>query len=309
MSKLRKALQRAKEARERDFVLQRPIKKQELRTPPKKKTAPAVEKKRGDKLTITYSKTRVENVDREILRKNKIFSAFKENQTTDQVDGLRTQLLTKLDEINGNSILVTSAHPGEGKTFTSINLGVSIAQQLDRSVLIVDMDLRNPWRNHFDFAMDFWGLNPEKGLADFLLGDAEIEDVILNPGIEKLTIIPAGKSLPNSAELLSSQQMVQFVDDVKKRYGSDRICIFDTPALLPYTDALVISHLIDGILLVVEAERTSPDELKKAFKLLNGKPLLGTVFNKSRGDNFEPDMTIKKTIGSMLKQFFDNFRT
>jgi non-specific protein-tyrosine kinase len=170
------------------------------------------------------------------------------------------------------------------------------------------MDLRNPWRNHFDFAMDFWGLKPEKGLADFLLGDAEIEDVILNPGIAKLTIIPAGKSLPNSAELLSSQRMVQFVNDVKKRYGSNRICIFDTPALLPYTDALVISHLIDGILLVVEAERTSPDELKKALKLLVEKPLLGTVFNKSRNGNFEPDMTIKKTIGTILKQFFDNFR-
>lgn len=308
MSKLKKALQRAKESREGKFALQQPIMKRELRISPNKKSAPAVQKKRGDKLTITYSRTRVESVDREILRKNKIFSAFKDNQTTDQVDGLRTQLLTKLDEINGNSILVTSAYPGEGKTFTAINLGVSIAQQLDRSVLIIDMDLRNPWRNHFDFAMDFWGLTPEKGLADFLLGEAEIEDVILNPGIAKLTIIPAGKSLPNSAELLSSQRMADFIYDVKKRYGSDRICLFDSPALLPYTDALVISHLIDGILLVVEAERTSPDELKKALKLLADKPLLGTVFNKSRNSNFEPDMTIKKTIGAMFKKFFDNFR-
>lgn len=308
MSKLKKAIQRAKEARESKLVLQQPLVSQDLRTPLKKDTAPAVKKKCGDKLSITYSKTRVESVDKEILRKNKIFSAFKENQTTDQVDGLRTQLLTKLDKIDGNSILVTSAQPGEGKTFTAINLGVSIAQQLDRSVLIVDMDLRNPWRNHFDFAMDFWGLKPEKGLADFLLGEAEIEEVILNPGIEKLTIIPAGKALPNSAELLSSQRMADFVYDVKRRYGSNRICIFDSPALLPYTDALVISHLIDGILLVVEAERSSPDEMKKALKLLVDKPLLGTVFNKSRNGSFEPDMTLKKTIGAVFKQFIDNFR-
>jgi non-specific protein-tyrosine kinase len=308
MSKLKKALQRARETRGDKGVLQQPAVKHAFRLPTKKQAEPAVRKKRGEKLDITYSKTRVVGVDKEILRKNKIFSAFKENQTTDQVDGLRTQLLTKLDAINGNSLLVTSSHPGEGKTFTAINLGVSVAQQLDRSVLIIDMDLRNPWSNHFDFANDFWGLNPEKGLADFLLGDVEIEDVILNPGIEKLTIIPAGKSLPNSAELLSSQRMVNFVQDVKSRYGSDRICIFDSPALLPYTDALVISDLIDGILLVVEAERTSPDDLKKALKLLADKPLLGTVYNKSRNGNLESDITLKHTIGAMLKQFLDNFR-
>jgi non-specific protein-tyrosine kinase len=308
MSKLKKALQRAKESREDLSSYQQPINinRHELRAQNKKEVTKS-ERKVREKISVTYSKTRIEKVDRELLRKNKIFSAFKDNKTTDQVDGLRTQLLSKLDELNGNSILVTSAHPGEGKTFTAINLGVSIAQQLDRTVLIIDVDLRNPWRNHFDFAYDFWGLKPEKGLADFLLGDAEIEDVILNPGIEKLTIIPAGKSLPNSTELLSSQRMEKFIDDVKNRYGANRICIFDTPALLPYTDAMVISHLIDGILLVVEAERTIPEDLKKAVKLLQGKPLLGTVFNKSR-NSFEPDMTIKKTIGAMLNQFFDNFR-
>jgi non-specific protein-tyrosine kinase len=308
MSKLKKALQRAKEARGNKGVLQKATVKHAFRMPPQKDAPPEPRKKRGEKLNITYSKTPVVGVDKEVLRNNKIFSVFKDNQTTDQVDGLRTQLLTKLDAINGNSLLVTSSHPGEGKTFTAINLGVSVAQQLDRSVLIIDMDLRNPWRNHFDFSHDFWGLNPEKGLADFLLGEVGIEDVMLNPGIEKLTIIPAGKPLPNSAELLSSQRMVNFVQDVKSRYGSDRICIFDSPALLPYTDALVISDLIDGILLVVEAERTSPEDLKKSLKLLVDKPLLGTVYNKSRNGNLEPDMTFKRTLGSMLKQFFDNFR-
>ena len=307
MSKLQKALQRAKEARNGKPVFEKPIAKQKSQTTEKPKaTQPA--KKDQQKITVTYSKTRVEKVDKEVLRKNKIFSVFKENQTTDQIDTLRTQLLAKLDETNANSVLVTSSHPGEGKTFTSINLGVSIAQQLDRTVLIIDADLRNPWRDHFDFSYDFWGIKPDKGLADFLTGDAEIEDVILNPGIDKLTIIPAGRSLPNSAELLSSQRMEQFIIDVKKRYGSNRICIFDSPALLPYTDALVFSHLIDSILLVVQAERILPEDFKKVLKLLEGKPLIGTVFNKTRGLSFEPDMTIKKTFGTMFKQFVQNFK-
>jgi non-specific protein-tyrosine kinase len=307
MSKLRKALQRAKEAKEGKVVVKKEIDRKAPKEQTSKYGTPSTQKERS-KIDITYTKTRVENISKEVLRKNKVFSAFKENQTTFEIDSLRTQLLTKLDEINGNSVLITSSHPGEGKTFTAINLGVSIAKQLDRTVLIIDMDLRNPWRDHFDFAHDFWGIEPEKGFADFLMGEAEIEDIIINPGIEKLTIIPAGKPLQNSSELLSSQRMEQFIMDVKKRYGSNRICLFDSPALLPYTDALVISHLIDGIVLVVEAERTAPDDVKKAFKLLQGKPLLGTVLNKSRSDSLQPDMTIKKSLGSIFKQFMDNFK-
>jgi non-specific protein-tyrosine kinase len=307
MSKLRKAIQKAKEEKATTPIIQKVDKKIDLHKPLDQKSTQKGVKQRNN-INVTYTKTRVENIDQDVLRKNKIFSVFKEDQAIHQVDSLRTLLLPKLDEVNGNSVLITSAHPGEGKTFTAINLGVSIAKQLDKTVIIIDMDLRHPWRNHFDFAQDFWGLKPEKGFADFLMGEAEIEDIIVNPGIEKLTIIPAGKALPNSSELLSSQRMEQFIMDVKNRYGSDRICIFDSPALLPYSDALVISHLIDAIILVVEAERTSPSELKKAFKLLKDKPLLGTVLNKSRDYGFQPDMTIKKTIGSIFKQFYDNFR-
>jgi non-specific protein-tyrosine kinase len=281
MSKLKKALERAKQTRDGlppDSAAKEPTLHPLLRKHGIQAEAPATHP-----MEISYSRTRIEPVDRNLLKRNKILSLFKENQTTDQIDILRTQLLAKLSENRGNSMLVTSAHPGEGKTFTAINLGVSIAQQLDRTVMIVDTDLRHPWKYHYDFAHDYWGLNPGKGLADYLLGQAEIEDILVNPGIEKLTIMPAGRPLPNSAELLGSNRMEQFILEVKNRYGLNRICIFDSPALLLYTDPLVFTHLLDGILLVVEAERTTPADLEKVMGLLEGKPLLGTVFNKSKG--------------------------
>ena len=176
---------------------------------------------------------------------------------------------------------VTSAFPGEGKTFTSINLGVSIAQQLDRTVLIIDCDLRNPWKHHFDFSSDFFGIHIREGLAHYLQKNVDLEKIILNPGIDKLTIIPGGRPLPNSAELLSSKRMKDLVLELKTRYKEDRIVIFDSPALLACTDPLVFSENIDGVILVVQAERTSPEDLKRVTELLKDHSLLGTVLNKS----------------------------
>lgn len=280
MSKLRKALQRAKEAKNGSSLMKNTGRLQRLPMRSKKEPSLTVPDKRNE-IKVTYTKTRVEKISKDILKDNKVLSIFKDNIIANQIDVLRTQLLSKLDEINGNSIMVTSAHPGEGKTFTAINLGISISQQLDRTVLIVDTDLRNPWKNHYDFSYDFWGIRTEKGLADYLNGNAEIEDLLINPSIEKLTILPAGKPIENSAEMLGSQKMEELIKEIKKRYGSNRICIFDCPAILPYTDPLVITKLIDGILLVVEAEKTTPNDLKKAIKLLEGKPILGAVYNKS----------------------------
>jgi non-specific protein-tyrosine kinase len=228
-------------------------------------------------------------VPKKVLERNRIFSLFKDYRVTDEIENLRTQTLAKLKEVKGNSLLVTSAHPGEGKTFTSINLGVSIAKQLDRTVLIVDTDLRNPWRTHFDFSTDFFGVSPEKGLSDYLLGNARIEDLFINPGIEKLTILPAGKPIPNSSELLGSEKMANLVVDLKQRYGHERVVIFDSPALLAFTDPIVYSQLIDGVLLVVESERTTPDDIKRVLKLLKDRPLFGTVLNKNKDNVALPD--------------------
>jgi non-specific protein-tyrosine kinase len=293
MSKLKKALARAKAARgsdDRDVpsVQQRSIQRGGAIKLPKQ-LFPNDFSKGQREIKVKYSRTRVQAVPKKVLERNRIFSLFKDYRVTDEIENLRTQVLAKLKEVKGNSILVTSAHPGEGKTFTSINLGVSIAKQLDRTVLIVDTDLRNPWRTHFDFSTDFFGVSPEKGLSDYLLGNARIEDLFINPGIEKLTILPAGKPIPNSSELLGSEKMANLIVDLKQRYGHERVVIFDSPALLAFTDPIVYSHLIDGVILVVESERATPDDIKRALKLLKDRPIFGTVLNKNKDKVALPD--------------------
>jgi len=279
MSKLKKALEKAKEARETDG---------QILVHENKSFRPAPmghSEKNGTNrrdVHINYSETKVQKVDPIFLEKSKIISFFHEKGKADQIKSTRTQILSKLKEVGGNSLLVTSANPREGKTFASINLGVSISQELDRTVLLVDADLTDPLNKHYDFARDFFGIDINKGLADYLLNEAEVPDILLNPGLPKLTILPAGKKLLNSAELLGSPRMESLIMELKSRYHSDRIVIFDSPSLLTVADPLVLSSYVDGILLIIEEGKTSEDDLKQTMELLNNKPVLGTVLNKSR---------------------------
>ena len=279
MSKLKKALAKASESRGFDNknVIRGSIKPAE---PARLKTDKVEQQK--STLDFSYSTTKVQNIENNILKKGKVISHFYDSEQIDQIKTLRTQILNTLDKIHGNSFLVTSANPYEGKTFTSINLGVSIAQEMHRTVLIVDCDLKTHTIKHKQFAQDFFGLEVTKGLSDYLSGNAEIADILLNPGIERLVIVPAGTTLPNSAELLSSPKMAALVDDFKNRYPSDRIIIYDCSALLAHTDSLVMTKYVDGILLVVEEKRTDTGQIKKVMELLKDKPVIGSIINKIR---------------------------
>ena len=277
MSKLKKALAKADE--NRGFEGRRVVGGSIKPVAPARLKSEQTEKA---KLDISYSKTKVQKIDNNVLRNGKIFSHFHDAETIDQIKTLRTQILNCLDKLHGNSFLVTSANPGEGKTFTSINLGISIAQELQRTVLIVDCDLKTHTKKHKQFAQDFFGLEITKGLSDYLLDNAEIPEILLNPGIERLVIVPAGTTLPNSAELLSSPKMAALVDDFKNRYPSERIIIYDCSALLAHTDSLVMTKYVDGILLVVEEKRTSTEQIKKVMELLKDKTVIGSIINKMR---------------------------
>jgi non-specific protein-tyrosine kinase len=280
VSKLRKALEKAKEVRGAES--QDVVRIQKPSGPGFRQRARTQAEERYP-VSVTYCKTKVLDVNPQMLKNNKIVSLFDDNPVTDQIKSLRAQVLKNLKENGGNSLLVTSANAGEGKTFTAINLGVSIAQELDRTVLLVDADLRNPTFKHYDFAEDFFGVEVRRGLADYLTDSLEIPDLLLNPGIEKLTILPGGRVLPNSSELLGSSRMEALVRELKGRYRKDRVIIFDSPALLVCTDPLVLSNFVDGVLLVVEEERTTDNDLRRVMELLKDKPVLGTVLNKSKG--------------------------
>jgi non-specific protein-tyrosine kinase len=237
----------------------------------------------GPDIQIHYSRTKVQTVDPEKLKNNRIFSIFDEIETTDQINILRTQVLKRLKEIGGNTILVTSANPYEGKTFTSINLGVSIAKEFSRTVLIIDADLRKPTKHHTSFSTEFFTLDVEVGLTDYLKGEADIPDILINPGISRLTLIPSGEPVTNAPELLSSIRMEKMMSDIKSRYASDRLVIVDGPAMLPFPDTLILSRYVDGVLPVVELERTPVKQLKKMMDGLKDTLIIGTVLNKNKG--------------------------
>lgn len=279
MSKLKKALQKAKDSRG--------LENQNLYKNQGKSNLTGLAKAKRDtecrpEIDIHYSETKIRKIDDKVLKEGKVISLFHESEKIDQIKSLRTQILNHLTEIGGNSILVTSANPYEGKTFTAINLGVSIAQELDRTVLIVDADLRKHNKYHKNFATDFFGTDMNEGLSNYLLGQAELSDLMINPGIERLVLLPAGRPLPNSSELLGSPRMVALVNDIKSRYTDDRIVIFDCSSLLSCADPLILTRYVDSILLIVEEEKTTKDDLKKTMELLKGKRIIGTVMNKSK---------------------------
>lgn len=231
-------------------------------------------------IQVSYSETKVYNVDRLQLLKNRIFTQDRIAGISDRFNQLRRQILSKLQELDGNSFLVTSANPGEGKTFIAINLGICLAQEFNRTVLLVDTDLKNTKAHHADLANIFLGIRPGKGLADYLLGEAEVPEILLNPGIHKLTILPGGTPLHNSTDLLGSVRMVSLINEVKKRYA-DRIIIFDATSLV-YADPMILSHYVDGVLLVVEQDKTNSQDLHQAMTLLKDSNIIGSILNKSR---------------------------
>jgi protein-tyrosine kinase len=175
-------------------------------------------------------------------------------------------------EIFRNTLMVTSSVPNEGKSLTALNLAISLAQELDHTVLLIDADLRRPSLHRY---LD---IEQGVGLADVLLGEAEIGQTILATGIGKLSVIRAGRRVDNPAELFSSQRMKELLEEMKHRYP-DRYLIFDTPPVLPFAETRSLAHLVDGVLFVVMERLADQGCVRDALDSLKGSELLGLVYN------------------------------
>ena len=176
---------------------------------------------------------------------------------------------------DGNLIMVTSALPGEGKSFTALNLAMSMAMELDHTVLLVDADVSKP------SVLRNLGLPPERGLMDVLLDpDMVLPDVLLRTNIEKLAILPAGNTSQRATEVLASEGMNRLLEEMANRY-SDRIIVFDSPPLLVTTEARALAAHMGQIVLVVEAERTTHSAIKQAVSMIDSCPVKMTLLNKS----------------------------
>lgn len=177
---------------------------------------------------------------------------------------------------HGNLIMVTSSLPKEGKTFCAINLAMSIAMEMDHTVLLVDADVARP------SILRTLGLKSETGLMDILLDDTlDLADVMLKTNVETLSILPAGKKHKHSTELLASQTMISLLDEIANRYP-DRIVVFDSPPLLLTTEASVLASHMGQIVMVVEAETTTQHTVKDALRQIETCANINLVYNKAK---------------------------
>ncbi|NYE60099.1 exopolysaccharide/PEP-CTERM locus tyrosine autokinase [Duganella sp. 1224] len=176
---------------------------------------------------------------------------------------------------HGNLIVVTSAMPGEGKTYCAVNLAMSIAMEMDITVLLVDADVARP------SVLKVLGLPSEPGLMDILLRDKTgLADVILKTNVPTLSLLPAGRANKHATELLASRSMSRLLTEIAERYA-DRIVIFDSPPLLMTTEASVLASHMGQVLMVVESERTTQHAVKEALRHIEQCPNVNLVYNKS----------------------------
>jgi len=223
---------------------------------------------------ITYTQTKVVEVSEKGLANKQVIASQYSNPQSGVFRMLRTQVLQKMREKSFQTLAITSPTAGEGKSLVSSNLAVAMAMESNQTVLLVDLDLRNP------MLSDYFSLDVKAGLKDYLEGDIELSDVLINPGIKGLVILPGKGRAENSAELLSSKKMSRLVSDLKAKYNS-RMIILDTPPILQTDDVLLASKYIDSTLLVLEDGKNKESEIVKSLQLLEGTHLIGSVLNKS----------------------------
>ena len=178
--------------------------------------------------------------------------------------------------VNGNLIMITSALPGEGKTFTAINLAMSIATELDFTVLLVDADVARP------SVMNVLGLDSGPGLLDLVLDESkDLSSMLMRTNIDKLTILPSGTPHARATELLASDAMSRRISDMARRYA-DRIIVFDSPPLLLATEARVLASHMGQIVVVVQAEKTLQSDVAQALATIERCPVKLMLLNQAR---------------------------
>lgn len=230
-----------------------------------------------------YNHDKIVEVDQEVLRDAGLIAPeYHEKMLADQFREIKRPLIAsaygkRVARVeDGNLIMISSAMPGEGKTFTSLNLALSIAQEQDLTVLLVDADVAKPQ------ISEIFGISDVLGLLDILEGQPRVlEALIVRTNIEGLSILPAGAPRANATELLSGSRMDNVVQQLATRFPQ-RVIVFDTPPLLQTSEAKVLANLAGQVILVVKAESTPQGAVAEALHILGDEKAVSLVLNQSR---------------------------
>jgi len=214
------------------------------------------------------------DIDVEAMAQHRILPGLQDKKAESTYKMLRTRVLKRMRANHWNSLLVTGAGPGEGKTVTASNLAISIAKDVNQSAILVDMDLQRP------SLAEYFGMTINAGLGEFLRGQAEIEDIVYAPeGLERLTIIPNQQPIENSSDLVSSARMHELIAWTRAQ-DTTTLTIFDMPPVLVSDDVLAFVEYVDATLVVVTQGKTERRSLEKVVELLGDNELLGIVLNR-----------------------------
>jgi exopolysaccharide/PEP-CTERM locus tyrosine autokinase len=234
----------------------------------------------GKPAQFTGRATRALEVDRDRLRQQSMITPDGERTAiAESFRRIKQQILANVASPRtgaprANLVLVTSALAGEGKTFCAINLAISIALEMDRTVLLVDADVAKPG------VPQALGLEAEKGLMDVLLDHrVDLAEVLWKTDIGRLTLLPAGRAHKHATELLASDAMRGLLHEMAERYH-DRIIIFDSSPLLAASEAGILASQVGQIVVVVEAGKTSEAALKDALGRIDSSKVAGLLLNK-----------------------------
>ena len=271
MERIKQALERAKKERESGVRTQGNTRTSTVIAPGSTPTQ-AVNSVRADK--IVYTETHIVEPDPGVLDRNRVLGGKSAEDAADAYRMLRTRVIQRMRDNGWNSLMVVSPGTNEGKSLTAVNLAISLAREVTHTVLLVDLDLRRP------SIHKFFGYEPPYGITDYLRKDIPLPDILFNPSVERLVVLPGKKREVNSSEMLSSPRMLDLIAEIKTRYP-ERIVVFDLPPVLATDDAIAFAPNVDGALVVVQNGDTKREDLTTTYDLLRGTKIIGSVINKS----------------------------
>ena len=184
---------------------------------------------------------------------------------------LKTQIFLRLPN-PPHSILITSTAPQEGKTMVAVNLAMAISQEIHKKTILIDGDLRKP-------GIYLEKSQNAKGLSNYLLDGTSLSEILINSEIENLRIIMAGPSSSKSSELIGSKRMGELLKSLFES-GDNTYIIIDSPPIISATEPTLLSKMVDGIILVVMADRTPRESIQRAMRSIDRQKIIGVVFNQ-----------------------------
>jgi protein-tyrosine kinase len=203
------------------------------------------------------------------------------SRTVEEFRLVKRNLMTQLsqgnpiaDQRSSRLIMVTSARPGEGKTFISLNLALAFASERDVKALLVDVDTQH------SSLQKILGIPSELGIVDVLAGNRELSEVLIQTNITNLMVLPSGRGGPHVPELFSSNQMAILMAEMTRRFA-DRYIIIDTPPCMASSDAAALAPLVGQIVFIVEAHHTQQVEIEASLSMLSACSRISLLLNKS----------------------------